>query len=409
MRFLIHVPGILVSILLIISPLNAQECKPKKLPKVSFIKPRQFVDSLDVANHWIEVKLKAKGGKKDCYPIDIELKKIITGSSMCSGTESIETEELQIDSKRGRNIFCIQIDEDAANINDNETVTYRIEPKSTAYRLGKVITHKVIFDKEEPIDPNCNSCVRLTSGIDFRFEEKTDPISFYGNLNGFIPNQFDGKFAMEFNVFSNSFTSIDSSKSNRSTENVIESTLGLTGDSMLIVQRYGYKSRENKTVRHSGLNISPMYKLFSRGESSLYSAFIFEGAVISNTTSYSIDTISREIDTIPIGDYERNWRGRGIPSQHKSNILISSLAVALPYHFENSVFDIRLKPGFGYCFYGYSARMTKKRFIMLDITVLEKKIGVTIGGQFRTTYINDLPMVNIYIAKSFKFSKFLNF
>lgn len=391
--------------------LSAQE-----KPEIFFTKKQTHIvePNEDAKQVQVAVQLEAQGGDPSNYPVQFQIADANTGSAE-SGDYKFSNGQFQIDKDGGKTTVWVTINSDE-KAEANETVVLAVQ-EDQAITRGKNNIHEILI-----VDVPTSQTVRLTTGVDFDFENTDEtPISFYGELNGFMPDLRSTRVGISFSLFSNHFSSTDSMLSSEKFTFITGSEIVEGPDTSLPIKNIYFGPVERGSTRNYGMDLSLLIRIApfsnSNGDTKLFLAPLYRGMISATTRTYSYDTLSVRPDTVTRSEFDAlNVRNRFIVASRR-NLFVNTFAITLPFQHITEEYEIRIIPGIGRTLVIFPGPDKQGGQIsngfwsyMLDMSILDRNFGITIGGGVRTdNLVSDLPFINLYIAKSFNFSNFTQF
>jgi hypothetical protein len=372
-------------------------------PEISFKTDKQYVLEPKERPIKVSVSIVAKNGDDNQYPISITINDSKKGTAE-SEDYAFSEQTIQIDKKNSSQQIWITVKEDK-KIEGNESIVLEIKKDSN---ITRVIQTHTVFIEEVPTSVKN----RLTTGVDFDFETKENPLSFYGELNGFYPDLFKKKYGISYRIFSNRFSSVDTLLSNNGLNIANGAQIISATDTLVPIKRIHLSPTNSTKTRIYGLSFSPILRLVNGNNSTIYGSLLIEGMISTTNSAYSYDTTSIRFDTVSLGTFN-NFDENRLLIASRSNQFVTNIALAIPIRIYDEKYEVMITPGFGYSktttLGNNSLYKAINPFYLLNINVIDQNFGITIGGEIRNSFNNNLPLINIYIAKSFNFVNFTKF
>lgn len=409
-------------ILLLLFPLltwaqESEDNTDKKYPEVTFEKKTTSIQEPDDTDVQKAITITVKGGEKDHYPLKIRVVNSKKGNAE-SEDYKFKDSTITFESDGSKVNLWVTVIKDSKRESE-ETVILSLEENDTV-KVGKINQHTISIS-----DFIYDESLRVTTGIDFDFEPNNNPISLYGELNGFYPNLSKSEipFGLMFKIFSNKHIQRDSLFSSipltfRTGDNIyVNDTSGTIIDTLVGTRRLILAPTENTEIRHYGFSVSPIFQLNSK-HNNKFAAFFsttFEAVISKQNTRFSHDTLSIRVDTMNIREFENifNEENGSLIKYRRRTVYTFNIGIGLPMRITEDDYEVRIIPTVGSSFLSRHGESNIFRtlypYYSIDVNVIDKNFGITIGAEFRSGLISSEPFINIYIAKSFSFKNFIKF
>lgn len=367
---------------------ESTEAEPKD--KDNKISLRVFAQGGDAASYPVKFKVKRNGGSAD--PTDFEIDESAEHTINKAGESVLVWVTLKSDSKKEA----------------DETIRIEIVPDAK-FTLDAKPSHEITLTEV----PNTSE-IRLTTGVDFDFQTNENPTSFFGSLNGFIPNAFGDGSGFAFEIFSNQFTGLDTLNSTVNLTFPVGNPYTEDGSTFYNVQQTSLNPTKLTTTRNYGVSFSPIFKLKEGKNAGVYFGMIGEFMLSRTNISFTYDTLRSSVEQFSETDFANLEINSRTPILSQSDLLVSTIGLTMPIRYTSDEYEVRIALNAG-----ATARTPRvsggvsvtyfQPYGEIDINVMDRKFGITIGAEARTSVVQNVPFVNLYLAKSFNFSKFASY
>ncbi|PJJ53243.1 hypothetical protein [Hymenobacter chitinivorans] len=267
-------------------------------------------------------------------------------------------------------------------------------------------------DKKDEATAKEFSPFRLWVGTNLDLLDGVKTAKFYGNIDFTTPISDDSKhLLLGVGAFQNRYVSVDSTRRPAfATDRNFSAPI--VRDSIDVV-RTSYNNTPTRTINSLGFYTLIGWRLWSNGDQFKVTGM---NKSISNVNIYfalRTDIIRREYitnnkyeflnrDTSRVALVDGRYRLFPLPPDRTVNRFVKVIQVGAPIFIVTPSLEVRIMPLFGLSFEEKGTHPVAST----SFNVTEKALGLSIGGEVRTLFSDEPPLMNLYIAKSFTIKDF---
>lgn len=269
--------------------------------------------------------------------------------------------------------------------------------------------YKDIYDPDNPY--------KFAMGGNFDFEDGIKPKSFYAELFTFQPDlitltkkESDDKKTNWFKtcgmyggIYQSRYFSPDSNSS------TITSLVPINNSNDTLFSRESFNRKPSTVIKNIGFYFGPTFHILGSSNSdisfNLYCSLHIEIIHQQRITNYTYETMS--IDTMPYSLIPS--RPTGVEKIDKKIEMVDNhyLGLGIPIQVKNKKAELNLRivpAGFYWKTNGHPYN-----FYLFQFSIVERKYGICLGGEYRGNYGNKETFIGIYLSKSFDLTKLLEY
>ncbi len=270
----------------------------------------------------------------------------------------------------------------------------------------------VIEDNNHKFD--AQNSYKFALGTNFNFADGAQPQSLYAEISTFQPSVIKRKkvsktfqsFGFYCGIYQNRYISSDSNAVNFTSMRTVK----ILNDTIAVRQKEEFTRKLQKNYNNLGLSWGILFNLYRTKqidyEFNLFTCLHFEVIHQQVANLYNYETLLIDTFNLPIKLLPNRPDGIEKIKTTSETFNKSYVGIGFPIQVISQKVELFLRPVYGFT---WISNEKKQLFYSYQFSIVEKKYGISLGGEFRGIFNSPDAYVAIYLSKLFDLSKLIEY